>query len=83
MRRIPCTCGADTCVITQSGCATQLACSGGSASYTGTVSGNQFSYTGTTAGGTPAMCSGTANGGTMSGTCTVIGVPCTFSGQRL
>ena len=76
-------CGTDTCVVTQTGCTTGLSCSGGAASYSGSVSGNQFQYQGTTAGGTPASCSGTATGDMMSGACTVQGVPCTFSGTRL
>ena len=77
------TCGADVCTITQSGCVTQLACSGGAASYTGSVTGAQFSYAGTTGGGTPATCSGSLVAGQMTGTCTISGVTCAFTGQRL
>jgi hypothetical protein len=76
-------CGADTCDITQNGCSTDLDCSGGAASYTGTINGNSFMYSGTTAGGTPATCTGTINGSQLSGTCNVSGFPCDFSGQRL
>lgn len=75
-------CGNDTCVIAQTGCATSLDCVQGSASYTGTVSGNGFTYQGTTAGGQPATCTGTVNGGAMSGSCSVQGAPCTFTGIR-
>lgn len=76
-------CGADTCVITQAGCTTQLDCGGGASSYTGSITGNTFMYSGTAGGGTPASCSGTLNGSLMSGSCNVAGVPCSFSGQRL
>lgn len=76
-------CGADTCLITQTGCATDLDCGGGASSYTGSVSGNTFMYAGTAGGGQPATCSGTVDGNTMSGSCTIVGIPCSFTGQRL
>ena len=76
-------CGADTCVITQAGCSTELDCGGGAASYTGSITGNQFMYSGTAGGGVPASCSGTVNGNLINGSCTVANVPCTFNGQRL
>jgi hypothetical protein len=76
-------CGADTCVITQTACSTQLSCGGGASSYTGSITGNMFMYMGTTSGGVAASCSGTLNGGSMTGSCTVSGLPCAFNGQRL
>lgn len=76
------TCGADTCVVTQSGCNTNFSCGGGTHSYTGSVSGNSVSYAGQTAKGINATCSGTVNGASMSGTCSGAGATCTFAATR-
>lgn len=77
-------CGADVCVITQNGCATSLSCSGGAASYTGSVSGSDVSYSGKTSAGTAASCTGKlASDGTLSGTCTPTGMAaCAFAGAK-
>ena len=75
-------CGPDTCVITQSSCSTNFSCSAGTVSYTGSVSGNSVSYSGQTAAGATGTCSGTVNGGTMSGTCNSQGQTCAFSATR-
>jgi len=76
-------CGADLCTITQVGCAiTQLSCTSGAHSTSGTIAGDQFSYTGVSGGGLASTCSGTANGNTLSGSCTVSVTSCTFTGIR-
>ena len=76
-------CGADGCAITQVGCAlTQVQCTSGAHSTSGSVMGNQFSYTGQSGGGAASTCSGTANGNTISGTCSTALGPCAFSGSR-
>jgi hypothetical protein len=78
-------CGADLCSISQTGCTlTQVSCTSGSHSTSGTVNGSQFMYTGESGGGADATCSGTATGGMMSGTCTVAGGgTCSFSGSKM
>ena len=77
------TCGTDTCVITQNGCATHVACSAGAASYTGTITGDSFSYMGTAATGEPATCTGTLSGNSLTATCTgASGASCSVSGAR-
>jgi hypothetical protein len=76
-------CGPDVCNITQNGCTTSLSCSGGAASYAGSIDGSSFTYTGTTADGDPATCTGTTTPGKLSGTCTIDGgVTCNFTGSR-
>jgi hypothetical protein len=77
------TCGADLCTMTQAACAiTQVQCNSGAHSTSGTISGAQFMYTGVSGGGVPATCSGTLNGGTFAGTCTISGVQCSVNGKR-
>jgi hypothetical protein len=77
-------CGADACQITQSGCAiTQVSCTSGAHSTSGTVDNDSFSYTGVSGGGAPATCSGTNAGNSISGTCNVDNLgTCAFTGQR-
>ena len=75
------TCGPSLCVITQSGCATNFACSGAS-SYTGTVSGDDVTYTGQTSSGAPGTCQATTNGVTLTGTCTVEGLTCSVTATK-
>jgi hypothetical protein len=73
-------CGSDTCTIMQTGCNTSLKCSGGSASYTGSVSGADFTYSGTSAQGVPATCTGTIVNGALAGTCKpAVGGSCNFT----
>lgn len=77
------TCGSDSCEIAQSGCSiTQVTCTSGAHSTSGEIDGDSFTYHGVGATGQPASCSGTHSGSTISGTCTVAGATCTFSGQR-
>jgi hypothetical protein len=77
------TCGDDVCQISQVDCAiTQVSCSSGAHSTSGSVDNDQFTYTGVSGAGVPATCNGTLSGGTISGTCTVNGAgTCTFSGH--
>jgi hypothetical protein len=75
-------CGPDLCAITQNGCATTLDCSGGAASYTGSVSGSSLSYSGTAASGAPGTCTGTVSGNTITGSCASAGVTCTYNATR-
>jgi len=75
-------CGPDTCVITQNGCSTNFSCGGGATSYTGSVNGSNVSYAGKTAGGVDGSCTGTVQGNTMSGTCSVGGATCNFSAAK-
>jgi hypothetical protein len=77
-------CGSDLCTITQNGCAiTQVDCSSGAHSTSGSINGNQFSYTGVSGAGVPATCTGTASGDAITGTCTNAAGSCAFSGDRL
>jgi hypothetical protein len=77
-------CGIDKCVVSQTNCATDFACSGGTKSYSGTVSGSNFSYSGATIFGVTGDCSGTVSGTSMSGSCSANsgGGSCTFSGTK-
>jgi hypothetical protein len=76
-------CGSDTCIITQTGCTTSLKCSGGSASYTGSISGADFTYSGTSGNGVPATCTGTMVGTGLGGTCKPTGGPsCNFAAAK-
>jgi hypothetical protein len=75
-------CGPDVCVVSQSGCSTNFSCSNGAASYAGSVTNNGVSYAGTTAIGAQGSCSGTISGGTISGSCDIAGVSCTFSAKK-
>jgi hypothetical protein len=72
-------CGTDTCIVTQVGCATNFACGGGAAAYTGTVSGNSISYSGHDPSGAAGSCQATIAGTTASGTCNQKSGTCTFS----
>jgi hypothetical protein len=70
------TCGPDTCIVTQTGCATNFKCRDGAASYTGVVNGKGITYKGVT-----GTCSGTLSpdSKTINGSCqSVVGVPCAF-----
>lgn len=76
-------CGPDTCVITQSGCSTSFSCSGGSGSYTGSVSGSKVDYSGKSGTGVQGTCTGTVSGNTITGTCTPQGLPqCSFTAKK-
>ena len=76
-------CGSDTCIITQTGCQTSLKCSGGSASYTGSIAGADFTYSGTSGNGVPATCTGTMVGTGLGGTCKpTAGPSCNFTGSK-
>ena len=82
--RLTGTCGDDDCAITQGDCSlTQLACDSGAHSTSGSITGTSFEYVGVSAVNIPARCSGTFDGPTISGICTVSdAVTCTFSGTR-
>jgi|SRR5688572_4997931 hypothetical protein len=77
-------CGDDRCTIVQSSCAiTEVSCSSGAQSTTGTIDGASFTYTGVSGAGAPATCTGTLAGSSISGTCTIAGAAtCAFSGAR-
>lgn len=79
------TCGDDECTFTQAGCAiTQLNCTSGAHSTSGSITASSFTYTGVSGGGVPATCNGTSNGATMSGTCDLSGIgTCQFNGTHL
>jgi hypothetical protein len=78
--RLSGTCGPDVCVITQQGCAVDLACRGGTVSYAGTVSGGTVEFAGRSGAGVAGTCHGTLTGKKLSGTCGIQGVPtCRFS----
>jgi hypothetical protein len=74
-------CGDDVCVITQTGCNTAFDCQSAS-SYSGSVDGEHAHYAGTTVTGEQGTCDGTVSGDTMSGTCTVQGLTCSFNASR-
>jgi hypothetical protein len=77
------TCGDDVCQISQTDCAiTQVSCSSGAHSTSGTVNNDSFSYTGVSGAGVPATCNGSLAGGMISGTCTVNGATCSFNGHQ-
>jgi hypothetical protein len=75
-------CGADTCVVTQSGCSTNFSCAGGTVAYTGSVSGTSVSYGGKTATGADGTCAGTLSGNAITGTCTSNSQTCSFTAQK-
>jgi len=78
------TCGADTCMIAQSGCTANFVCGSGSRSYTGTVSGDSVTWMGESGGGAAGTCTVTRAGSTFSGSCVLeLGVTCTVTGVRL
>jgi hypothetical protein len=77
------TCGSDTCVITQNGCVTSFSCSGGSVSYTGSVSGSTATFSGRNGAGIQGTCTTTVGNGTMTGSCTPQGLPtCTVTAAK-
>jgi len=76
-------CGADTCVITQRGCAAELRCSGGTVAYSGSVDRAALHYTGLNAQGVLGTCDGVADGGAIEGTCAAVGYPsCRFVASK-
>lgn len=76
-------CGADVCIVTQTGCAATLRCSGGSVAYTGTVNRTVLHYAGINSEGAYGTCEGSIDGGTIEGTCATSGYPsCTFSASK-
>jgi hypothetical protein len=77
-------CGADLCTFTQAGCAiTQVDCTSGAHSTSGSLTGNSFTYTGVSGDDIPATCDGVITGTSMAGTCNVAGLgTCDFSGTR-
>jgi hypothetical protein len=77
-------CGADLCTFTQAGCAiTQVDCTSGAHSTSGSLTANAFTYTGVSGDDIPATCNGTITGNSMAGTCDVAGLgTCDFSGTR-
>jgi len=78
------TCGADGCMITQTGCTANFTCGSGSRSFTGTVVGDTASWMGESGGGVAGTCSAVLSGASFSGSCLLeVGVTCTVTGSRL
>jgi hypothetical protein len=77
-------CGDDRCTIVQSSCTiTEVSCSSGAQSTSGTIDAGAFSYNGVSGAGAPATCTGTLAGSSISGSCTIAGAgSCSFSGTR-
>lgn len=72
-------CGTNRCDVTQTGCSLHILCNE-STDYTGAVSGATFSYSGKDSSGATHTCTGTLQGGSYSGSCSVTqSGSCTFA----
>lgn len=76
-------CGADVCIVTQTGCSTSFSCGSGTRALTGSVSGTSVTWSGDGPTGAPGTCNGTVSGSAMSGTCNTAGVLCDYTATRV
>jgi hypothetical protein len=76
-------CGGDVCAISQTGCAiTELTCTSGAHSTSGSIFGEKFQYVGESGAGIAATCNGTVTGDEFTVMCTTAFNKCIFNGAR-